>query len=221
MSYMPSTASDFADFGKGAAGAGQGLQSLSGFLTDIFGSSGSQGTSGTQKQTGTVSDVGTQAGTQTQISPEALTMIAQIFPQLFQQTTSGDYSKKAAIADSQGIVNQVMKTLQEQVLPQIYTGESARGGYSSTAKALLSNDAAARAAGQAASLVADVATKYGGVAATQQNALVNLINAAVQANKQGTSNLATTGTKTIDTTSVTDQTTEIEKEGLLNRIFGW
>ena len=161
-----------------------GIQSLLTSLGLVVGKDGTVSQTGT----GTTKEVGTT--TKTETSPEAMGFLNQILPSLISSTQSGDYSKAAAIKDSQGIVNQVMQNYKEMVLPQIFAGEASRGGYASTSKALLSNDAASRAAAQAASLVADTAIKYGGIQSQNTNALTNILNTMVNANKQSTTSTA-------------------------------
>lgn len=103
--------------------------------------------------------------------------------------TSGDFSKEAAIKDSQGLIEQIMKSMKETTLPSIYQQAAGHGGYNASTTKLLANDAFSRALQTAIGAQTDVVTKY-------SNAQTNTVNSATnagQALKGGTVQQSTEG----------------------------
>lgn len=162
--------------GSGVLGSGNSLTAL---LQGLFG--GQANTSSTSK---------TSSGS---ISPEALDILRQIVPAMVTASKSPQFTKEAAIADSQGGVQAILKTLKEQSLPAVKNAEAASGGYNTTTKKLLSNDLTARAAAAGESLVAGNVLNYAQAQNAQTNSLLNAVGLAVNANKQTTGQTDTVG----------------------------
>lgn len=140
------------------------------------------------------------SGTTSKESPVALAFLQQLIPGLQGQVFNQDFSKQAAIQDSMGGVNQILRTLKEQALPGVFAAEAASGGYNSTVKTQLTNDLTARAAAQGSALIADTATKYAAADSARTRNLIDSIKAAVDAqqigNSQSMSNAATVSDNT-------------------------
>lgn len=177
-----SVADPFASIG-GLAGLTQLLQSAFGDKT--------QGASNTNTLT---------SGTTGKESPLALSFLQQLIPSLQGQVFNQDFSKEAAIRDSAGGVNQILKTLREQALPGVFAAEAASGGYNSTTKQILTNDLSARAAGQAQALVTDTVTKYAGADTARTKSLIDSINSAINAQQNATTQSMSNAATVSDTT---------------------
>src|SRR5258706_13508228 len=88
-----------------------------------------------------------------QSSPEGLAATMALFQQLLPGLMSEDFSSAAAERDSKGGVDQIIRQMMEQGMPQIAGAENASGGYNSTAASLLKNDLTSRTAAEGAALV--------------------------------------------------------------------
>lgn len=78
--------------------------------------------------------------------------------------TRADYSKEAAFTDASGLINQAMQRAMEGSVAQILRASEGAGASQSSMRALLTQDAISRAAGEAAALGANQAVQYGGIA---------------------------------------------------------
>ena len=126
-------------------------------------------------------------------SPEAMATAQMFLPLLTSMFTSGDFSPEAAVRDSQGEVQLMMKQLIEGGMPGIQGAEGVSGGYNSTTAQLLRNDLATRAAGQGAARVSQVKNQYAGTKNAQAMMMIQLINAMSNANRNRTNNTTTKG----------------------------
>lgn len=120
------------------------------------------------------------------------------------------YSKEAAFTDAQGLVSQQMRRTLEQLLPSINRAAEDAGSSGGALRALLLQDAAAKAAESSSALGVQTATAYGGVSAslsqtlegltrtdpTVANALINALGIAKGATSttSGSTSMSSTGT---------------------------
>lgn len=139
--------------------------------------------------TGTQTDGTTTTG----IGGTAAAGLQELLNRLLPSIDSGEFSPDAAVKDSQGLVQDIMRQLQEGTLPQIYNQQNAAGAYNSTTGQLLANDASARAAAQGAAAVSGTKEKYAGVQNTQMGQLMQIVQALIAANKS--TNTTTTSGK--------------------------
>ena len=91
--------------------------------------------------------------------------------------TSG-FSKDDAVADVQGLLKQQATDALQSVMPNIARNTIATGGYNSTTKELLQNDASARITAQLASTLTDTIGKYAAADAARTGAFADATRAA-------------------------------------------
>lgn len=65
----------------------------------------------------------------------------------------GQYSRENAIADAQGVVQNIFREFSEKALPEIYSAERGTGAYNATATQFLANDAFGEAVSRSAQVV--------------------------------------------------------------------
>ncbi len=122
---------------------------------DIAGVSGSFGVSSTK---------GSRSGTSltSLFSPEDLELLRSLIGGQANslEGKTNKFSKEAALADSEGLVQGIARQLSEQILPGIVNQESAGGQYASTSKGFLANDAIARASEAATALQLQTVKDY-------------------------------------------------------------
>jgi hypothetical protein len=131
---------------------------------------------------------GTQtSGTET-TSPgnDAQALIQQFLARALPGIDSGQYSKEAAIKDSSGLVDQIMKQFTEGGLPQIYQAQQNSGGYNSTTAQLMSNDAVSRAAAAGAAATSKTITDYSQIQQQQKESLLKLVLGMLTASRTTT-----------------------------------
>lgn len=87
-----------------------------------------------------------------------------------------DYSKNAAFTDAQGAMGAQMRKMLEQLLPSITRSAEGSGTSQNSLRALLTQDAAAKAAEGGASLGLQAATQYGGINANLSQILAGLVS---------------------------------------------
>ena len=103
-----------------------------------------------------------------------------------QQQTIANYSKEAALADTQGIVASSMRQLTEQQLPSLVSAEAGGGAYGSTATAALKNDAVARTAEAAARAQLEGVAQYANIQSALQTSSLQDLYQALSLQKGGT-----------------------------------
>lgn len=121
-----------------------------------------------------------------------------------QATGANTFTRENAIADTSGIVQNILQQSRESALPNILGASAGGGAYSGTTQQILANDANARAVAQSASVVSQAITNYGQLNLQEQNQKVAQLMAALglsadttvsgTATKKGTER--TTGTDT-------------------------
>lgn len=116
--------------------------------------------------------------TTTSGNPQTQALLEQLAASLTGTANSGDFSKDAAFSDTDALVQQLMKTFQENALPSIYQQQSNTGGYNSTTGKLLANDAMARAIAQASAAKVDNAAKYAAIQNQQASTAIQAASAA-------------------------------------------
>lgn len=115
---------------------------------------------------------------QRQIQEDILRTIQQ------SQAKQAEYSKSAAFADSEGLMQQALREALESTLPSILLAGEAAGTSGDAISALLANDASTRAAQGAANVGINAAVDYGQIAAAlldTQASLANRTDPAVEA----------------------------------------
>jgi len=165
---------------QGAVGGG-GKYSLTG------GSGGGKG-----KETSTLKSTTTENFRETTLSPADQALLRGLSAQM--STNANKYTRDAAIADSQGVVQSVTRQLRESAIPQILAGQVQAGGYDSTGSTALANDAVQRASESASTLALDQISKYGQIQTSNLTGAANVLEALKGA--ETTRNL----TKTLDQT---------------------
>src|SRR5690554_1593693 len=81
------------------------------------------------------------------------------------RAAQADYSRETALGDAEGLVQRTLQTALEQSLPSILLAGSGAGTSGGAISALLTQDLAARAAGEAAGVGVDAVQGYGGILA--------------------------------------------------------
>lgn len=101
-----------------------------------------------------------------------------------------DYSKDQAIADSQGIVDNIFRQYSETALPNILERQTQTGAYSGTGTQLLMNDAFARTTAQASEAVMSAIMGYADIQnqrrGTASNAMSSILGGLLQAREETT-----------------------------------
>lgn len=101
-----------------------------------------------------------------------------------------NYSKDAAIADSQGIVDNIFRSYRESSLPNILERQTQTGAYSGTGTQLLANDAYARTTSQASEAVMNAIMGYADIQnqrrATASNAMSSILGGLLSAREETT-----------------------------------
>ncbi len=137
------------------------------------------------------------------------------------------YSKEAAFADAQGAMAQQMRRALEASLPTITRAADSAGTSGGSMRALLANDASARAAENAATVGLKASVDYGSISAnlantlevltrpdtTSINALLNALSISKGAVSTTQSQTNTTGTQTTNSTSNTQTTNQSQTQG--------
>lgn len=100
--------------------------------------------------------------------------IDQLFSQLL--GTTDQYSKQSAIADAQGLVQNIFQQYAITDLPQIYQAENSSGGYNATTSQLLADNAFATTTVKAADTVMDAIKSYRGLQQSDFTTLAQLIS---------------------------------------------
>lgn len=88
--------------------------------------------------------------------------------------TQGDYSKDAAFADAKSLTDYFTRVLSEQQMPGILRAAEGAGASQSTVRALLTNDAVARASEGAAKVGTEISAQYGNINVGLANVLEEL-----------------------------------------------
>lgn len=155
-----------ATFGGSAAGGnplnviGQGVDILAGLF-------GTHGTTSTQK---------TNASYERQLfSDEDLGGLRDLVASLTGRAQAGQFSKEAAILDTQSLGDAAVRQLKEQALPQLFSSDVSGGAYDSTATKQLANDLAARTADNIAQTRIQAILGYGQMESQQFADLMNVL----------------------------------------------
>lgn len=192
-----------------------GSQAAGGIGSIISSLLGSQSKSTTQDQKSNQ----TVKGTVTNFTPEQLDQLNTLIASLTAKATGTNpldalYSKEAAVADSQGMVQALVNKLTTQDLPQLFNTEASTGAYNTTSKANLANDLTARTAQAGAEAqVQNIATYADILNKLKGGDIEALLNAF---------NVAKGGVQATDTTSKTDTTTKGVQggTGIMGALFG-
>ena len=113
------------------------------------------------------------------------------------QGNAAGFSKDAAINDSAALQDQAIRTLRESVLPGIATSERVAGGYNSTARKSMTDEAIAQAGTDLAALRLNTIGSYGQLQnsnLTSAAAIGNILKGAQTDTKQNTSSATTENT---------------------------
>jgi Flp pilus assembly protein TadG len=134
------------------------------------------------------------------------------------QGIRGGYSKDNAFIDAQGLIAQQMRRALESMLPSINRAAEAAGSSGGALRALLLQDAAAKAAESASALGTQTAAQYGGISSNLSgvlegltrsdpavtNALLGALGVAKGAVQNTTGTVNTTGSSTVNTAGSTN-----------------
>lgn len=166
---------------NGNVGMSGGVPVSGGYIgTDEFGRSISgmqEYQAAQQRYQAALTKVQASGGMSTPGTPETEQASRQIQGEIstLQQGRAG-YSKDAAFADSKAFIDKATRQLMEQILPGLSTAIEASGTSGNAVAGLLTNDAVARAAENAATLGIKAAVDYGGVFDQQSSLISGLID---------------------------------------------
>jgi hypothetical protein len=118
---------------------------------------------GTGKQTTSTSNTASKQG----LDPKTSAMLQSLI-------SGKEYSKGAAVSDTQGAMENAMKLMMQSGMPDISNALHAQGAYNSSTNNLLTNDLMSRAAGAGAQIQLDQINKYSD---TRANAAATLKDA--------------------------------------------
>ncbi len=139
--------------------------------------------------TGTTSN--TSTNTQgTAISPEINALLQNLFNGV--QAGNTGYTKDAAIADSNNIIQGLVKSALDQNMPSVLGGGQAAGLYNDSTRTLLSNDLQSRIAAQAAQAVQQNINNYAQITQGNNQTAAQIGSALAQGNRTQTTNQSTT-----------------------------
>ena len=134
---------------------------------------------------GTGTTTNTSANTQgTAISPEINSLLTQLFNGV--QAGNSGYTKEAAIADSNNIVNGLVKSAIDANMPSVLGGGQTAGLYNDSTRTLLNNDLQARIAAQAAQQVQQNINNYAQITQGNNQTAAQIGSALAQGNKTQT-----------------------------------
>jgi len=171
---------------KMSSGGGNFAAAAGGFADAVNALSGLFGTSGTVSGSGTTS-----------VAPENQKIMDALTKLLGGDITAGKYSKEAAIEDTKGSIQAMIKKMLQEEMPSIAGAEKTSGAYNQTTTKLLSNDLQSRMDTGALSLVLQTIKDYAGI----------------------TSNLGQTAALTAKTSgTTTTQSQTSETPGLLSQL---
>lgn len=169
---------------------------------------GSQTTSGSTSSSGTTSQQGGSSTKQTMqqsnMDPKSLEALQQLIAQLLgggtAETARGEaerareiqavrgqragFTREAALADAEGAMSQQMRQVMEQLVPSLTRAAEGAGTSQNSMRALLLQDAAARAAESSSALGLNAVSQYGQIGSSLSSVLEALTrpeNAATQA----------------------------------------
>lgn len=91
-----------------------------------------------------------------------------------------EYSKEAALQDSEGIVQQLFSQFSQTLLPQIISKSTGAGAYNSSAAQLLADNAFAETVGKAAEVKVNAIAQYAQAAATKQQTQAQTLGTILQ-----------------------------------------
>jgi hypothetical protein len=119
------------------------------------------------------------------------------FQPLMSAIGSQDFTKSAAIKDSQGFIDQIFKEYENSSLPKIYSNPRQTGIYNDTSTQLLANDAYSSAVAKGQSQLVQNILSYAGAREKQLNPVLQLMtgmvsnsNALMGAQNQANTSLA-------------------------------
>jgi len=181
-------------------------------------SSSSGTTSQDQAIKGTTSTTGTELLSGSNLDPQSMQALQNLLGMLGTKVsapTSPEFSKSAAISDTQGLIEAIFKEY-ENKLPSIFAAENASGLTRSTDTQKVVNQAFSDAVSKSAGLALDTITKYAGLGQNQQQIdLKGLLEAFGIAKGATTSATKTTDSlETVDKTSTSVGTSSEDKSGL-------
>ncbi len=123
-------------------------------------------------------------------SPVANNALLSLFNSL--NTSTGDYTKDAAIKDSAGSVAQIVQDALQKGLPDISSAQKGAGVYNDATTQLLQNDLIARTAAQGQTAVQENINNYAKINAQKQNTAAQVAQILAQANESKTTKTAPT-----------------------------
>ncbi len=142
--------------------------------------------------------------------------IDQLIGTLSAPTATGEYSKEAAISDTEGAVQALMETIIGEGMGGVRDITNIAGAYDSTVQQQMRDALVTRAAGEGARLQQETIGQYAGISAQQESTrLASLLGVLQQA---GESQVATSfeeeklGTKKAETEAVSEVERKAEKE---------
>lgn len=94
---------------------------------------------------------------------------------------SAEFSKRQAIADSQGLISSLFRQYSQTALPQIISKQAAAGGYDSTTTQLLANDAFAQTIARAAEVQQGQISSYAAAESTKKKVAGESVATILQA----------------------------------------
>lgn len=134
----------------------------------------------------------------------------------FMQDSQSGYTKAAAFGDAQGLISQQMRRVLESLIPSINRAAEDAGSSGGALRALLMQDAAAKAAESSSALGVQTATNYGNISANMGQVIDRLTSGgdpAMEALLQAL-NVAkgsqTTTKGTVNTTGITTGNTQTQ-----------
>ena len=107
--------------------------------------------------------------------PPTCAVMTDLIPRLTKKDI--EYSKDTAIADAQGIVNNVFEQFKDEALVQVYYPQCIANGYNSTTMQLLANNAYAKTVSEGAKVVLDNIQRYAGIRVSDLQVMSQLIGA--------------------------------------------
>ena len=107
--------------------------------------------------------------------PPTCAVMTDLIPRLTKKDI--EYSKDTAIADAQGIVNNVFEQFKDEALVQVYYPQCIANGYNSTTMQLLANNAYAKTTSEGAKVVLDNIQRYAGIRVSDLQVMSQLIGA--------------------------------------------
>ncbi len=173
-----------------AAAAAAGASVVGGYLN----SKGSKNKNSGKVDLTTQTDM-TETSLIQKMDPAARAILSSLVGRLNDSQAAGasTFTRENAIADTSGIVQNILQQSRESALPNILGASAGGGAYSGTTQQILANDANARAVSQSASVVSQAITNYGQLQLQEQQQRVAQLMSALGLSADST--VSTTATK--------------------------